>query len=252
MLKRLRNSVLDTPLEKLARRLYLRLDRSPAGMAEKDTLVVLKRSLKKDSNCIDIGAHRGSILGEITARAPRGRHYAFEPVPRHCAYLVKHFPRVEVRQMAVSNQRGTRQFAHVVNRPTRSGFIQPPDEGNQVETITVEVEALDHVIPEGMRIDLIKIDVEGAEYEVIQGAVETIRRSTPLLLIEFSIESSAWYGTKAVDMYRLLTETCGLSVWRTKDWIHEREALTCDAFVQEVEGAKSFYFVAGVSKEFAQ
>lgn len=246
MFTRLRNLVMDTPLEKLARRLYLRLDRSPVGLAEKDNLVVLKRYLKADSNCIDVGAHRGSILGEIVAYAPRGKHYAFEPVPRHCAYLKQQFPQVDVRQVALSSERGVSQFAHVTNRPTRSGFLRPPGEQYQVETLKVQVETLDTLIPTQARIDLIKIDVEGAEYQVIEGGLGTIRRCKPLVLLEVSIESTTWYGTGAEALYELITEGCGLRVWRVYDWIHRRDALSRVDFSAEVEAARSFYFVAGV------
>src|SRR5213083_65495 len=42
---------------------------------------ILRKTLRKDSNCIDVGAHVGEWLTQFLALAPRGRHFAFEPLP---------------------------------------------------------------------------------------------------------------------------------------------------------------------------
>jgi precorrin-6B methylase 2 len=65
---------------------------------------LIRNHLKKDSNCIDIGANLGHILMEIVAAAPKGKHYAFEPIPDHVQFakeknflkiqrcIILHFP----------------------------------------------------------------------------------------------------------------------------------------------------------------
>ena len=45
------------------------------------TKLVLKKSLSENSNCIDVGCHKGEILDEILRLAPKGKHLAFEPIP---------------------------------------------------------------------------------------------------------------------------------------------------------------------------
>lgn len=55
------------------------------------TTKILKKLLKIDSNCIDVGCHKGSILDEILRFAPEGQHYAFEPLPDLCAYLKRKY-----------------------------------------------------------------------------------------------------------------------------------------------------------------
>jgi len=45
------------------------------------TKVIMRRVLSINSNCIDIGCHKGEILELILRYAPEGNHYAFEPIP---------------------------------------------------------------------------------------------------------------------------------------------------------------------------
>lgn len=46
-----------------------------------ETFLILKRDLKENSNCIDVGAHKGYILQRIIKQAPGGVHFAIEPIP---------------------------------------------------------------------------------------------------------------------------------------------------------------------------
>src|SRR6266852_4019276 len=83
--RRLMQPVLRTPLADPVRWLYRRIfPLSPAdknSRCDAETLAVMKRILKEDSNCVDIGAHSGSILRLMLECAPRGQHLAFEPLP---------------------------------------------------------------------------------------------------------------------------------------------------------------------------
>ena len=42
---------------------------------------LMSRVLSADSNCVDVGCHQGQFLREFLKYAPRGRHFAFEPLP---------------------------------------------------------------------------------------------------------------------------------------------------------------------------
>ena len=79
--------------------------------------LLLSFALREDSNCIDIGAHKGATLAEMVRVAPCGKHIAYEPLPFLHKHLVDHFPSVDVRLAAVSNERGNKfhlceEFAH--------------------------------------------------------------------------------------------------------------------------------------------
>jgi FkbM family methyltransferase len=239
-----KRQLLDSPFEQLARRAYIRLDPSPWGREDRQTLAILKRTLRPDSNCIDIGAHRGNILGEIVRRAPRGIHFAFEPIPEHRRYLARTFPMVRVFEIALSNTKGQAEFAHNVRHPTRSGFKPPliPDE--PVETIHVETDCLDSIVPRSLPIHLIKVDVEGAELLVFRGAVQTLKASRPVLVFEHTPMAHRRYGAASEDIFDLLTKECGLRVSTMPGWLRRGAPLGRADFCEHVAKVAAHIFVA--------
>lgn len=175
---------------------------------------LLTSVLKEDSNCIDIGAFRGRVLAEIVRAAPHGRHIAYEPLPYLHRYLVDHFPSVEVRLAAVSNEEGEASFSYVKNVPGRSGFRARAYSGRQqIEKLTVRTEALDHSLPVGYAPALIKIDVEGAERQVIEGAIESISKYKPVVIFEHGKGGAVHYDTQPHHIYELLHEQAGLLIF---------------------------------------
>jgi FkbM family methyltransferase len=179
-----------------------------ADIRDTELLVaLLEEVLEPDSHCLDVGAHAGSVLAEMVRIAPRGRHVAWEPLPAFAARLRERFPDVEVRQAALGNETGERAFAHVVEDPGWSGFLaRPTPSASPVEELAVRVERLDDVLPDGVRPAFVKIDVEGAEEEVLLGALETLRRHRPVVAFEHGRGSADHYGTVPGAIHDLLTE----------------------------------------------
>lgn len=173
---------------------------------------LLKSVLRRNSNCIDIGAYRGRVLAEIIQVAPQGRHIAFEPLPHLYKDLVKRFPGVDVHEAAVSNVVGLSNFTYVKKVPACSGLNQRTYSEGQTVKLTVRTEKLDHCLPDGYVPSLIKIDVEGAERLVIEGALETIRKYHPVILFEHG-KGAAYYNTRHRDIYELLHERAGLNIF---------------------------------------
>jgi len=244
MLVRLKKSLLGSRLERLARRLYIRLDPSPGSQYDRLTLSIMRRCLQRDSNCVDIGAHRGTILAEIVYLAPDGLHIAFEPIPQHSEYLANSFPKVQVHQIALDNIKRQTEFVHDRSHPTRSSFRQPSTANEEFETIMVQTDLLDNIIPSTLPIHFIKIDVEGAEYQVLQGGVNTIRAHKPVVVFEHTHVAKECYGVSPEVMYALLTKDCGLHISLLRDWLQHKAALSREAFQSEVTQAKDLYFVA--------
>lgn len=177
--------------------------------------LLMESALKEDSNCIDIGAYKGALLAEMMRVAPYGKHIAYEPLPFMHKYLVEHFPSVDVRQAAVSNEEGETSFTYVKNRPTMSGLrergrypMKP-----QIEKITVRTETLDGSLPAGYVPALIKIDVIGAAPLVIEGAIETISKYKPIVTFEHSNLSAVHYGHQTSHIYELLHDEAGLRIF---------------------------------------
>ena len=172
--------------------------------------------LAADDNCIDVGAHRGSVLEQIVRLAPQGMHIAYEPLPHLHADLVKRFPQVDVRNAALSDHPGRSAFVHVRAAEGWSGLKfrpLPENAEGDVQEISVRLEVLDEVLPGDYIPRLIKIDVEGAEQQVIRGAIRTLVEHRPLVIFEHGLGSANAYGTEPDDIHRLLCDVAGLRIF---------------------------------------
>jgi FkbM family methyltransferase len=177
--------------------------------------VILATVLCRDSNAIDVGANEGVVLAAITRIAPAGRHIAYEPVPELHDDLVRRFPDVDVRQAALFNANGTASFTHVLDAASRSGLRQRSDldvSPDRLSQISVRTERLDDVLERDYVPTLIKIDVEGAELGVLQGAVETLNRHRPFVLFEHGIGGADLYGAQPTEVFDLL-DGAGLRIF---------------------------------------
>jgi FkbM family methyltransferase len=185
-----------------------------ADIRDHERLVaLLAELLEPGSDCLDVGAHEGAVLREIVRLAPGGGHVAWEPLPAFARRLRAEFPSVEVREAALSDRAGERDFAHLVGAPGWSGFVaRPVPGGGPVETIRVRCERLDDALPEGIAPAFIKIDVEGAEEEVLLGATETLRRHRPVVAFEHGLGSADHYGTTPARIHELLAGQLGYRI----------------------------------------
>jgi FkbM family methyltransferase len=170
-----------------------------------------------DARCIDVGAHRGAVLQEVVRVAPHGRHIAYEPLPHLATELRRRFPGVDVREAALSNRIGVSTFEHVRGQAEGcSGFVvctAPPGYAEDVEQIRVQVERLDDVVGAGEPVAMIKIDVEGAEEQVLAGAIDTIAHAQPIVVFEHTYGASQAYGTEPEAIFALLCQHGGLRIF---------------------------------------
>lgn len=163
---------------------------------------LLATSLKPYSNGIDIGCHEGSFLELFLKYAPQGTHWAFEPLPDYYQKLKSKFINVSLYNFALSNQEGTTVFYKAIGAEAMSG-LQPQHYpvSAQVEELHVTTKKLDSVIPENTPIDFIKIDVEGAELQVLKGGIQIIARCRPVIMFEFAQVHVEAYGVTPLEMF---------------------------------------------------
>jgi FkbM family methyltransferase len=168
----------------------------------------LATALARDSVAVDVGSHAGSVLRDILQIAPDGHHVAFEPLPRLVAALRSSFPDTDVRELALSDTTGTASFVHVVDDPAYSGLKEreyPAGVGDVREEVSVKLARLDDEIGD-LEPDFIKIDVEGAELQVLRGAVDTLTRCRPVVWFEHGRGAAEYYRTAPGEVWDLLTE----------------------------------------------
>ena len=169
---------------------------------------VLASALRSDSTYVDVGTNRGQLLGQAVRAAPRGRHVAFEPIPALAAEVARAFPAVDCRQLALGAVPGSAEYCYFRAMDGWSGLRRSPvvsDERGDPEYITVEVSTLDQQLGD-MRPALIKIDVEGAELDVLEGGRSLLASVKPLLIFEHVAAASALYDAPPAAPWDLLAE----------------------------------------------
>jgi FkbM family methyltransferase len=134
----------------------------------------------------DVGANVGiySLLASLRA-GPFGKVYAFEPLERNLLYLRRHLTLNNVQncvilERAVSNREGTCPFSAAAWNSSMA-HLSPDGE------ILVPATSLDSCIYGEGRLrppDIIKIDVEGAEFEVLEGASRALTEFHPTIFLE--------------------------------------------------------------------
>lgn len=175
---------------------------------------VIASALTPNSSCVDVGANHGHHLDQMVRCAPRGQHIAFEPLPELVGLLESQFPMVDVRQVALSKEAGDASFIRMSGSVGYSGLnprVQP--KGATAQKIAVRVSTLDKEIPQDFVPALIKIDVEGAEADVLEGGLETLGRARPLILVEAQQPEDSTDTTDAGRIYSLLVNELGMRIF---------------------------------------
>lgn len=209
---------------------------------------IITKTLKKNSNAIDVGCYKGEILESMLTAAPGGIHYAFEPIPKLYEDLLIQFKNrpARIEKIALGEKSGEEEFMHVLSNEPYSGFKQRkyerPDE--TIEKIRVRVEPMDARIPADLPISLIKIDVEGAELLVLKGGYETIKRNKPVIIFEHGLGASEFYGTGPEEVYSYLHDEMGLALNTLQNYLDEKEPLSREGFLDMYYKKKSYNYIA--------
>lgn len=164
------------------------------GIYEEEETHFFLEWLKPKMSVIDIGANVGYFtLLACKAVGRGGTVLAFEPEPGNFALLEKNialneYPQARPFALALADRKGTvRLFtdrANLGNPSLAAGNVPPSADSVEVSTVALDdLLAGQEDLP--ARFDLIKMDAQGAEALVIEGAIELLKRDRPTLLIEF-------------------------------------------------------------------
>jgi len=179
------------------------------GDYETGEIKMLRNFLKKDSVIIDIGANIGWHSLALSGYARGGRVIAFEPMPRTFAYLKKNIALNNIKNIKAMNfgLSDTAGYAEFYYDPklTVAASMRNLHEDRKKQKIRCRIRRLDDfILRSAPRIDLIKCDVEGAELFVLKGAIETLKKTKPVLFVEMLRKWSAKFGYHPNDIIELL------------------------------------------------
>ncbi len=198
------------------------------GSYSTDCLEVLRQRLKPDSVFLDIGANHGEFSIAAALMAPLGRVIAFEPMPRNVERLqaniaLNELASVRVMPVGLGDQEGTFPI-HDQSVPYEDGTINEGlaslyAAGNRARLgLSIEVRLLDKLWPllQLERVDVIKLDIEGAEWPALRGAQDILARYRPTLMVEIGRATCRAAGYNA-EAFAQWLETQGYNLLRIGD-----------------------------------
>lgn len=178
---------------------------------EPELWAALVDELRESDVVVDVGANVGVHAVACARRLRDGRVYAFEPDPRNAEALRSHAKlndvadRLDVTEAAVGAAEGTTAFAAAGS--LMSSVDNLWDAPGDHELRDVRVVTLDAALADGA--DIVKIDVEGYEIAVLQGARELLndaRRRPRLILVELHEPLLAKLGSSPAEALDILRD----------------------------------------------
>jgi FkbM family methyltransferase len=154
------------------------------GTAEPRKRALFEQSIKPGAHVFDLGANVGYYSMMASRQAGQtGKIFAVEPSPRNLEFLNRHIvlngiKNVQIYPLAISDFNGRASFkADIDPVAQRLG-----DDGN----LDVDVQTFDSFFAaQGAgRMDVVKVDIEGAELSFLRGAAETLTRFRPTVFVE--------------------------------------------------------------------
>jgi FkbM family methyltransferase len=180
---------------------------------ERDNFKFLEEHCVKGSVVVDIGAHIGlfavraaQLTGEI------GKVYAFEPTPKTNALLQKTIQIngmeeiIEARHEAIAEKDGLTYFNISDTEGDNSNSLVEYRLDKHLNKVEVKIVSLDNFVSSKSlkKLDFIKIDAEGYEYNVLEGAIETFNTLRPKGILALHPEGIKSNGNSLNDIYDTL------------------------------------------------
>lgn len=176
---------------------------------------VIKKYLREDDICVDVGAHAGSWAIPLSRIVHKGSVWGFEALPYYARVLgitirMLHRGNIRLVNKAVlsTEQEVNIQWKDAAGeRLTGKTHVAFDGEG-LVDPVSVQGTSLDSFFAknntEGKRIAFIKIDIEGAELFALRGAEDIIKRWHPVFYIEIYEEYCQSYGYSYKEIFELM------------------------------------------------
>jgi FkbM family methyltransferase len=185
-------------------------------------------NLPGEATVIDVGANFGIMTLQFAQSCPDGKVYAFEPtyyaikrIRRNLVLNPKIAERIEIIQsfVAARSQTTSNLVAYASWRldGLKNGHEHPVHLGTPHSTYGIPSTTLEEFVSSRnlTRLDLIKIDVDGDEFMVLQGAQAVIKRFNPLIIFEIGLYCMSERGIDFADFEKFF-KNLGYHLYDTK------------------------------------
>jgi FkbM family methyltransferase len=189
---------------------------------EADVLPLFRCFLRPDSVVLDIGANFGLYTVTSASRIrDQGCLYSFEANPHtfdllkrtlYANRLVQH-PNVTAVNALVGETAGRGTLHYLPEYLGGATMVNVGQWGEAKRSIELDMITIDEFLPDGLAVDLVKIDVEGHEPFVIRGMQKTIRRSPNIRIFVEFVEAFLLH-TVSADRFAAEIEGLGLRICR--------------------------------------
>lgn len=165
---------------------------------------------KNPSTIIDIGANIGEISLRFASKFPNAQIHSFEPHPLTFQRLSENinlnkFENLQVYNLGMGSSIGQVHFEdRELGNPGMNRVTQNPEKSsNMVDIITLDSFYRDYIISGEI---LIKIDVEGYEFEVLKGGKKFLEEQKPILFIELDDNNLKDQNSSALELIEFLSD----------------------------------------------
>ena len=160
---------------------------------EPETVACLQQQTKKGDYAFDVGANLG-YMSQILSRSvgESGKVFSFEPDPINFTKLQRHIEmnnskNITPFQLALSKETGTLTLYHsIIDNSSSHSTVFYDRTVSDSDIISVPAQTFDSFVKEHSipKVDIIKIDVDGGEFNVVQGMKESFLEFKPIVVLE--------------------------------------------------------------------
>ncbi len=182
-----------------------------SGFHEFHEFLFLNKFLNKDMVFVDIGANLGEYSLFAAKRLSSGKVLAFEPLPKMYALLEENkalnsLDNITVFKYGLSEYESILPIHEIEDaHEGLSTFFPGAQKSRAVTNVPLKIFDKEFESMDAQRIDFIKVDIEGSELTALKGAVKSIQKFRPMVMVEINKQTYAKAGYSVDDVYNFFS-----------------------------------------------